>query len=106
VRASTLVAVLFALVAALACGASHTEQTSPEACDGKWAVRVSNRIESTIEVFDREADVLVGSVAPGGERVFYGFGSARPRFAVRRIGTRGLYWQDRNRVDVQTYCER
>ncbi|MBE0594395.1 MAG: hypothetical protein IH616_18555, partial [Gemmatimonadales bacterium] len=101
-RASTLVAVLFAPIAAFACGSSHTEQTSPEACDGKWAVRVSSRIESTIEVFDREANVLVGTVAPGGERVSYAFGNSKPRFAVRRIGNRGLYWQDRNHVDVQT----
>ena len=105
-RARTVVAVLFALVAASACGAGHTEQTSPEACDGKWAIRVSNRIESTIEVFEREAEVLVGTVAPGGEQVFYAFGSSKPRFAVRRVGNRSMYWQDRNRVDVQTYCER
>lgn len=105
-RASTLVAVLFALVAALACGSRHTEQTSPEACDGKWAVRVSNRMQTTVEVHDFDRDVLVGTVEAGGERVFYAFGKSKPRFAVLRIGNRGLYWQDRNRVDVQTYCER
>lgn len=105
-RARTVVAVLSALVAAFACGSSHTEQTSPEQCDGKWAVRVSNRIESTIEVFDREANVLVGTVAPGGERVFYSLGSSKPSWRVTRTGNRGLYMQDRNNLDVQTYCER
>jgi hypothetical protein len=104
-RARTVGPVLFALVAAFACGASHTEEASPATCDGKWAIRVSNRVRETIEVHDSDRGVLLGTVPPGGERVFYALGSDRPAFKVTRIGGRGMYYEYRNQVDVQRYCE-
>jgi len=73
VRALTILAVLLAYLVVLSCASSRPGEATPETCDGTWAVRVSNRLDVPVEVYDRAGGPrrIIGTVPPGGERVFY-----------------------------------
>lgn len=86
-------------------------ETTPDVCDGRWAVEVSNCFGQPIAVYDDsgEGDVrLVGEVAAWEYRVLYSLMSSRPSISIRPAdGSSRTKFRDRSRglIATRVYCD-
>jgi hypothetical protein len=91
---------------------SQTAETTPEICDGRWAVEISNCFDQTVNVYysSGEGEMLfLGEVAAREYRVLHAQGSSRPLVTVRpHEDWHPTDFRDRSRglIGVRVYCDR